>query len=111
MFRLRQFLLVCEADYRGREGFHDRAYPQAADLWRLYETSRGVSLPSAIGQGRGWLHGEAIRRARVRQVALALEAMPVGAGSAGETIEDAKTGDVGTGGGAQGTEEKDQQDA
>jgi tRNA nucleotidyltransferase (CCA-adding enzyme) len=74
--RLRQFLLVCEADYRGRESFHARSYPQAADLWRLYEVAREVSLPAGSATDRGWLQGEAIRQARVREVAAAMSSMP-----------------------------------
>jgi tRNA nucleotidyltransferase (CCA-adding enzyme) len=66
---LRRFLLVCEADYRGREGFHDRPYPQSADLWRLYEASRDVSAKGmASGKSGRWL-GEAIRRERIRRIA------------------------------------------
>jgi tRNA nucleotidyltransferase (CCA-adding enzyme) len=75
--RLRQFLLVCESDYRGRKGFHARPYPQAADLWRLYEVAREVSLPAGSATDGGWLQGEAIRQARVREVAAAMSSMPV----------------------------------
>ncbi len=74
--RLRQFLLVCESDYRGRKGFHARPYPQAADLWRLYEVAREVSLPAGSATDGGWLQGEAIRQARVREVAAAMSSMP-----------------------------------
>ncbi len=109
--RLRQFLLVCEADYRGRQGFHARAYPQADDLWRLYEAARGVSLGDAAAADSGWLRGQAIQRARLRRVAAALAELAVRSGSAAETVEDAETGDIGADGGAQGAEKEDQQGA
>ncbi len=104
--RLRQFLLVCEADYRGRLGLEARRYPHAAELWRLYEAAREASLCEEDEQRAGWLRAEAIRRARVKRVAAA---MSLRVASAGETAEDAKTGDVGTDGGPHGAEKKDQQ--
>jgi tRNA nucleotidyltransferase (CCA-adding enzyme) len=104
--RLRQFLLVCEADYRGRKGFYARPYPQAADLWRLYLAASGASLQPDEAAGTGWLRGEVIRRERVRRVAAALPNI-----SAAESVEDAETGDIGADSGAQGTEEEDQHDA
>jgi tRNA nucleotidyltransferase (CCA-adding enzyme) len=109
--RLRQFLLVCEADYRGRKGFHARAYPQAADLWYLYQAASGARLKPDEAADTGWLRGEAVRRERVRRVAAEMPAIRAREGSAAESIEDAETGDIGTDGGAQSTEKEDQQDA
>jgi tRNA nucleotidyltransferase (CCA-adding enzyme) len=107
--RLRQFLLVCEADYRGRQGFHARAYPQADHLWRLYEAARDATADAEAMAGSGWLRGQAIQRARVRRVATLMAELPVRTGSAAETVEDTETGDIGADGRAQGTEKEDQQ--
>ena len=106
--RLEQFLLVCEADYRGREGFRERPYPQSSDLRTLFEAARDASLSETESETQGWLRGEAIRRARVRQISGLLEAQKTRAGSTGEAVEDAKAGDIGTDGGAQGTQDKHQ---
>ena len=72
----------------------------------LYEAAREASLCEEDEQRAGWLRAEAIRRARVKRVAAA---MSLRVASAGETAEDAKTGDVGTDGGPHGAEKKDQQ--
>jgi tRNA nucleotidyltransferase (CCA-adding enzyme) len=109
--RLREFLLVCEADYRGRQGFQARDYRQAGDLWRLFEAARQVSLSPDHGKDSGWLRGEAVRRARMRQIAAAMASMLAAGDSAREPAEDAKAGDIGADGGAQGAEKKDQQNA
>ena len=107
--RLRDFLIVCESDYRGREGFHERPYPQAPDLWRLYEAASGISVEGATDDMAGWLKGEAIRRQRIQRIAEMLpELQRAAAASAGQPVEDAETGDIGADGGAEGTEEKDQ---
>jgi tRNA nucleotidyltransferase (CCA-adding enzyme) len=102
--RLEQFLLVCEADYRGREGFDERPYPQAADLRRLFESARDVRLSAKEASGDGRLRGEAIRRARVKRVAVRFETMRR---STCEPVEDAEAGDIGANGGTQCTEDKD----
>lgn len=103
--RLAQFLLVCEADFRGRGDFQARPYPQSAELWRLYEAARDVSLSPSEAADEGWLRGEAVYRARVRRVASAVSAR---VGSAGEAVEDTKAGNVGADERPQGTQEKDQ---
>ncbi|MHB1951643.1 MAG: multifunctional CCA addition/repair protein [Acidiferrobacteraceae bacterium] len=41
--RLEQFLAACEADFRGRPGYQDRAYPQADYLRAAAVAARGVS--------------------------------------------------------------------
>jgi tRNA nucleotidyltransferase (CCA-adding enzyme) len=101
--RLEQFLLVCEADYRGRDGFYQRPYPQSADLWALFEAAKGVNLSSLEGETQGWLRGEAIRRARIERVAEHMRGLKSGSASTGQAVEDAKAGDIGTDGGTQGT--------
>ena len=48
--RLDDFLLACEADFRGRKGFLDRPYPQA-DLFRdLHRAAAGVDLSGIANQ-------------------------------------------------------------
>lgn len=101
--RLEQFLLVCEADYRGRQGFHQRPYPQAADLRALFQAAKAATLPSQENEAEGWLRGEAIRRARVRQVTALLDRLKARSGSTGQAAEDPETGHIGTDGGTQGT--------
>lgn len=65
------YLLVCEADYRGREGFQARPYPQAVEFRRLYAAARDVSreaLQGLAGKEAGrvlqGLRLEAIRAAK-----------------------------------------------
>lgn len=75
-FRKRQnlewFTLVCQADYRGRLGFAQRAYPQAKDLIRAYEAALEV-VPKNLSKGlNGAQLGEAIRRARVERIEVAM---------------------------------------
>jgi len=41
--QMRQFLLACEADARGRTGFEERDYPQAALLQHAFEASTTIS--------------------------------------------------------------------
>ena len=47
--RFEEFLTACEADLRGREGFADRAYPQADYLRDALEVARGVDA-AAVAQ-------------------------------------------------------------
>ncbi len=46
--RFEQLLLACEADYRGREGFSDRAYPQAALFLDILEAVRAIKIGSLL---------------------------------------------------------------
>lgn len=111
---LQRFLLVCEADYRGRQGFHERPYPQAGDLRRLYVAASRVSGEGLATDAPGWLRGEQIRRERIRRIADALPALRACAkagASAGQAAEDPEARDVGADGGAEGAEEKHQQGA
>ena len=64
--RFREFLLACEADFRGRTGFEGRPYPEAALLARAFEAALGVSLGAEDRQGlAGEQIGEALRRKRL----------------------------------------------
>ncbi|PNS08931.1 multifunctional CCA addition/repair protein [Solilutibacter silvestris] len=69
--RVRQLALVCEADKRGRAGLEDSAYPQAAELQRLFEVARGVTAGDFPDIAPGPALGEAIRKARVMAIAKA----------------------------------------
>jgi len=71
--RLQDFLLACEADYRGRQGFQDRPYPQAGLFLDLYRAAAGVDLsglaesaadPDGIRERVRGLRLQAIRVAR-----------------------------------------------
>ncbi|WP_140920384.1 multifunctional CCA addition/repair protein [Limnobaculum xujianqingii] len=49
--RLEQMLLVSEADYRGRAGWQQKAYPQANYLRQAFDVVNGVSVKDIIDQG------------------------------------------------------------
>lgn len=72
--RWREFLLACEADARGRTGYEDAPYPQAALLERAYEAAAAVSAQDLPARETldGREIGVALRRERVRAVAAAL---------------------------------------
>ncbi|MDO9521802.1 MAG: multifunctional CCA addition/repair protein [Pseudohongiella sp.] len=46
--RFEKFLLVCEADSRGRTGFEDRDYPQADYLRAAFASVAGISVPDLL---------------------------------------------------------------
>jgi tRNA nucleotidyltransferase (CCA-adding enzyme) len=98
--RLKDFLLVCESDFRGREGFHARAYPQAGDLARLYEAASQVELVGEETQQEGWLKGEIIRRKRIKRIGELLPKIRAEqeTQSAGEVVKDPEAGDIGADG-------------
>ena len=68
--RLQDLLAACEADYRGRQGREDRAYPQAA---RLSSALRAAQAVQARDLDLGALSGEQIgvrlREARIAAIA------------------------------------------
>lgn len=72
--RFAEFLLACEADHRGRTGFEDRPYPQAARRASL-RAARGVDVKPLVERG---LTGEAMRSAlrqtRTRAITAAVKA-------------------------------------
>ena len=59
-----EFLLVCEADYRGRLGFQSRSYPQATEFKRLYLAAREVDQ-ARLGGVQGEAYGQALRKLRL----------------------------------------------
>ena len=68
--RFEEFLGACEADARGRSGFEDRPYPQAAWLRAARDAAAAVSGRDFAAQGlTGEQIGERIRAARVGLIA------------------------------------------
>ncbi len=61
------YLLVCEADYRGREGFQARAYPQAVEFKRLYTVARDVDRRILQGLA-GKAAGRVLRELRLKAI-------------------------------------------
>jgi tRNA nucleotidyltransferase (CCA-adding enzyme) len=67
--RFEQFLLVCEADFKGRTGFEQRSYPQRQYMQQAYQACLQVKPQDLIAQGfQGKALGEAINTQRVRQI-------------------------------------------
>lgn len=67
--RFRKFLIACEADARGRKGFEDRPYPQAAffeTTWR--EASKVTAGQIADKEISGAAVGAAIDRLRLQAI-------------------------------------------
>ena len=68
--RLHEFLLVCEADARGRLGKDAAPYPQAARARAALAAAQSVSTAPLLAQGlHGPALGEALRAARCRAIA------------------------------------------
>jgi tRNA nucleotidyltransferase (CCA-adding enzyme) len=64
--RFRELLVACEADYRGRGGFRDRPYPQAALLRKAQEQAMAVTLTDDDREGlAGDKIGELLQRRRL----------------------------------------------
>jgi tRNA nucleotidyltransferase (CCA-adding enzyme) len=68
--RLEQLLLACEADYRGRPGFEECAYPQAELIRRCARAARRLDqrAVAAAAAEPGQIPGD-IRRARLAAIA------------------------------------------
>lgn len=68
--RLERFLIVCEADKRGRLGLSDAAYPQAGYLRAAREAAAGIDAAPFVAQGlQGPAIGEAMRKLRIGAIA------------------------------------------
>lgn len=66
--RLEQFVLACEADFRGRTGHAERDYPQA-NLWRqAYKAARGVDTATLASSGSGPEIAARIHQSRVTAI-------------------------------------------
>jgi tRNA nucleotidyltransferase (CCA-adding enzyme) len=67
--RFEQFLLACEADFRGRTGFENRPYPQADIMRKAFNLCNRISIKDIISEGyHGKQVGEEIHRQRVSRV-------------------------------------------
>ncbi|UXI68225.1 multifunctional CCA addition/repair protein [Tahibacter amnicola] len=68
--RVEQFLMVCESDKRGRLGLSESAYPQAQWLREAYAAAAAISAKPFVEKGLdGREIGEAVRQARLREIA------------------------------------------
>jgi tRNA nucleotidyltransferase (CCA-adding enzyme) len=64
------FARACEADYRGRGGFEDRPYPQAAILAEALDAARSVRARDIDTEGlKGSQVGRRLREARIEAIA------------------------------------------
>ncbi len=67
--RFQQFLLACEADFRGRAGFEDRPYPQAERFRRAQAAAAAVDLSGVADiAGRPDLIPETVHGLRLRAI-------------------------------------------
>ena len=67
--RIGQFVLACEADFRGRTGSEDKPYPQAELFRRAFEAARAVDTAALAAQGgNGPDIGARVREARIAVV-------------------------------------------
>ncbi|MEW6445384.1 MAG: multifunctional CCA addition/repair protein [Pseudomonadota bacterium] len=73
--RFRQFLLSCEADARGRKGFEESTYPQAAYLEQALATVKAIAVQPLLAKG---LQDEALGQALARERAKALATLNPG---------------------------------
>ncbi len=77
--RLDTFLIVCEADKRGRKDRAENPYPQAGYLRAAREAAAGVDARTFVAQGlEGPAIGAAMRRARIRAIAAVPRPPPAG---------------------------------
>jgi tRNA nucleotidyltransferase (CCA-adding enzyme) len=79
--RFLQMLAACECDATGRLGFEDRPYPQRARLAAALKTAQDVDTKTVSAQAierglKGQAIADAIRQARVRALAAALDTPP-----------------------------------
>lgn len=65
--QLQDFLLCCEADSRGRKGFQQRPYPQAAYVRQALEICNDIQAKNVIAEGvTGKAIGEALQSKRIQ---------------------------------------------
>lgn len=63
------FVLACEADAKGRTGFEDKPYPQAAHLIKLAQAACAIDNSEILkGTLKGPQIGDAIRQLRIKAV-------------------------------------------
>lgn len=73
--RFQRFLLVCEADARGRTGREKRDYPQANYLRGAFDVAAAVDAASFVADNQGADVATAIRKARVSAVGVYCESV------------------------------------
>lgn len=67
--RVEQFMQACEADARGRTGFEDRDYPQAAYLAAMFDAASSVSTREIAEAGyQGPAFGQELSRRRKQAI-------------------------------------------
>lgn len=66
--QFQHFVLACEADARGRQGYADQAYPQADYLRQAAEIIRAVSASDVSSELSGRAVGDAIRQERLSRL-------------------------------------------
>ncbi|MEN8177190.1 MAG: multifunctional CCA addition/repair protein [Pseudomonadota bacterium] len=66
--RFRDFVLVCEADYRGRKGFENRDYPQAGRFLRFLKIASQVDRSSLADIPQGKAVGLALHDLRLSAI-------------------------------------------
>jgi len=72
--RFREFLVACEADFRGRTGWESRSYPEAALLSAALDAALAVTMDANERRGlSGEQIGEALARKRVNAIGTAME--------------------------------------
>jgi tRNA nucleotidyltransferase (CCA-adding enzyme) len=72
--RFREFLLACEADFRGRTGWEARSYPEAGLLASALDAALAATLEASERRGlSGEQIGEALRKKRLKAVGAAME--------------------------------------
>ncbi len=75
--RLDQFITVCEADKRGRLGLTESDYPQGQLLRAAYQAAIDIKAAAFVADGlQGPAITEAMRKARIRAVAVIKDAFP-----------------------------------
>jgi len=72
--RFREFLLACEADFRGRAGWEERSYPEAALLAAALDAALATALAPEERRGlSGEAVGETLRRKRLAAIGAAMD--------------------------------------
>ncbi len=67
--RFNKFLLVCQADIRGRKGFEDREYPQAEFMKKALAAAKGIDIKLLKEMGlKGQDMADAIHKARITTI-------------------------------------------
>jgi tRNA nucleotidyltransferase (CCA-adding enzyme) len=75
--RFRDFLTVCKADFRGRQGAENREYPQAEQFLDLFEQARQVDKSRLRHLPEGKVVGQALHELRLQAIKSASRDQPV----------------------------------